>query len=143
MFRKIATRVNIYLLKVNNRNTRKRCEICSKLTIKPPERRQWLHSGVFIVKFEHVSHLLLVNMWMFVTGKSEQVNVRWDVKSALSIKEDSVIGAKGFVRKRLPLELQKIWNFCINVLHKNSRYFVNLKGHTYLNKPAAKGCRFV
>ena len=25
---------------INNRNTRKRCEICSKLTIKIPERRQ-------------------------------------------------------------------------------------------------------
>ena len=32
----------IYLLKVNKKNTRKRCEICSKLTIKTPERRQWL-----------------------------------------------------------------------------------------------------
>ena len=31
----------IYLLKVNNRNTRTRCEICSKLTIKIPERRLW------------------------------------------------------------------------------------------------------
>ena len=30
----------IYLLKVNNRNTRTRCEICSKLTIKTPDRRQ-------------------------------------------------------------------------------------------------------
>ena len=29
----------IYLLKVNNRNTRTRREICSKLTIKKPERR--------------------------------------------------------------------------------------------------------
>ena len=29
----------IYLLKVNNRNTRTKCEICSKLTIKTPERR--------------------------------------------------------------------------------------------------------
>ena len=28
-----------YLLKVNNRNTRARCEICSKLTINTPERR--------------------------------------------------------------------------------------------------------
>ena len=28
----------IYLLKVNNRNTRTRCEICSNLTIKIPER---------------------------------------------------------------------------------------------------------
>ena len=33
--------VSIYLLKVNNRNTRTRSEICSKLTIKTPERRQW------------------------------------------------------------------------------------------------------
>ena len=32
--------VNIYLFKVNNRSTRKRCEICSKLAIKTPERRQ-------------------------------------------------------------------------------------------------------
>ena len=31
----------IYLLKVNNRNTRTRCEICPKLTIKTPGRRQW------------------------------------------------------------------------------------------------------
>ena len=29
----------IYLFKVNNRNTRTRCKICSKLTIKTPERR--------------------------------------------------------------------------------------------------------
>ena len=27
---------NIYLFKVNNRNARRRCEICSKLTIKKP-----------------------------------------------------------------------------------------------------------
>ena len=30
-----------YMFKVNNRNTRTRCEICSKLTIKIPERRHW------------------------------------------------------------------------------------------------------
>ena len=59
--------VNIYLFKVNKRNTRKRCEICSKLTIKTPERRR---SGVFIVKFEHISHLFLVTIVEF-----EQVNM--------------------------------------------------------------------
>ena len=52
--------VGIYLLKVNNRNTRTRCEICSKLTIKTPERRHWRRSGVFIVNFEHISHLVPV-----------------------------------------------------------------------------------
>ena len=48
--------------------------ICSKLAIealekgvkyiqskiKAPERRQWRRSGVFIVNFEHISHLFLV-----------------------------------------------------------------------------------
>ena len=52
--------VNIYFFKFNNRNTRKRCEICSKLTINTPERRHWRHSGVFVVNFEHVLHLFLV-----------------------------------------------------------------------------------
>ena len=49
--------IGIYLLKGNYRNTRKRCETCSKLTIKTPERRHWRRSGVFIVNFEHISHL--------------------------------------------------------------------------------------
>ena len=30
---------NIYLIKVNNRNTRKKCEICSELTMKTQKRR--------------------------------------------------------------------------------------------------------
>ena len=42
------------IFKVNNRNTRTRCKICSKLTIKTPEIRHWCRSGVFIVNFEHV-----------------------------------------------------------------------------------------
>ena len=55
-----ANPAGIYLIKVNNRNTRNRCEICSKLTIKTPERRQWRRSGVFIVSFKHISHLVLM-----------------------------------------------------------------------------------
>ena len=54
-----ARPAGIYLLKVNNRDTRKRCEICSKLTIKTPEERQWLLSGVFIVNSEHILHFVL------------------------------------------------------------------------------------
>ena len=52
--------MGIYLLKVNNKNTRTKCEICSKLTIKTPERRQERGSGVFIFNFEHISQLVLV-----------------------------------------------------------------------------------
>ena len=50
------TPVGNYMFKVNNRNTRTKCEICSKLTIDTTERRYC----VFIVNFEHVSHLVLV-----------------------------------------------------------------------------------
>ena len=53
-----------YLLQVNNRNPWKRCEICSKLTIKTPERHQLHHSGVFIVNFEHTSYLFLVFLYL-------------------------------------------------------------------------------
>ena len=68
----------IYLLKADKRNTRTRCEICSKLPIKTLERRYWHHSVsdaidiilTFTVNFEHSSHLPLVfllltlSMWM-------------------------------------------------------------------------------
>ena len=46
--------------KVNNRNARTKCQICSKLTIKTPEPRQWRRSGVFIVNFEYIWHVVLV-----------------------------------------------------------------------------------
>ena len=49
-----------YMFYVNNRNTRAMCEICSKVTIKKPERRQWLRFGVFIVNFKHMLHLVVV-----------------------------------------------------------------------------------
>ena len=51
---------NTYLSKINNRNTGKRCEVCSKLIIKTPERRQLLRSGFVVVNFEHILHLFLV-----------------------------------------------------------------------------------
>ena len=50
----------IYLLKFKNRNTRTRCKICPKLTIKIAERCHCRRSGIFIVNFEHISHLVLV-----------------------------------------------------------------------------------
>ena len=54
----IIISAGIYLLKVNIRNTKTRCEICSKLTTKTQEQR--LVCGVFIVNFEHILHLVLV-----------------------------------------------------------------------------------
>ena len=50
MFCKICFQAGNYMFKVNNRNPRARCEICSKLTLTTQERRPWRSSGV---SFEH------------------------------------------------------------------------------------------
>ena len=44
---------NIYLLKDSNRNTRKRCQICSELKMKALE-------DVIVIVIEYISHLFLV-----------------------------------------------------------------------------------
>ena len=44
---------NIYLFKINKRNTRKRCEIC-----------HWCRSSVFLVNFKHIPYLFLVFLWL-------------------------------------------------------------------------------
>ena len=35
-------------------------EICSKLTVKTTEQRQWRHFVVFIANFEKIYHIVLV-----------------------------------------------------------------------------------
>ena len=76
IFKKIIFMVRVYgdsdpagicMFKVNKRNTRTRCKICSKLTTKISERRQWRRSGIFIVNFEHISHLVLVFLLLTLT----------------------------------------------------------------------------
>ena len=52
---KVFLPADTYMFKVNIRNTRKRYEICSKSTIKTPVK-----TDVFIVKFEHISHFVLL-----------------------------------------------------------------------------------
>ena len=63
------------MFKVNNRNTRTTCEICSKLTIKTPEQHHWRRSGVFIVNygtyFTPYSSVSIINF--------EQVNAGWAI----------------------------------------------------------------
>ena len=63
---------NIYLFRVNNSNTRKRREICWKLTIMSLQRR----STVFIVNFEYISYLF-TRFSSVSTVTFEQLNVCW------------------------------------------------------------------
>ena len=60
MFDRVTNTLLGSVKKVSKRSTGTKCEVCSKLTIKTPERRHCRRSGVFIVNFDHVSHLVLV-----------------------------------------------------------------------------------
>ena len=64
---------NIYLFKASNRNTRKRCEICSKLTLKTPERRYWL-----LLLTLNIFHTFFL---VFFFVNFEQVNFSWVVST--------------------------------------------------------------
>ena len=83
--------VGIYLTRASNKNTRTRCEICSKLTIKAPKRHhlpafgrntgKWRRFGVFIVNFEHIltpcSSVSIVNFEHVIAGWVCSVPRRW------------------------------------------------------------------
>ena len=73
---------NIYLHKVNKRNTRRRCEICSKLTIKTPEQMQWYRSGVLTVIYgdhltlDHVIYIIIIFRLLPIITQEKTVNFR-------------------------------------------------------------------
>ena len=79
LFRKV-TLAGDCMFKVNNRTTRARCEICSKLTMKAHE---WRHSGGFIVNFEHISHLALVFLLLTLSRQMPAGYVRFSLLSIL------------------------------------------------------------
>ena len=119
----LINHANIDLFKFNNRNVRKRSEICSKLTIKTSEQRQWHLSGIFIVNLEHISHLFLVNseqvyviiLWRYICqGKSNfysHILIIHDITTNLR-KFFTKKLAKGFATKYYPMTSIPIWIVC-------------------------------
>ena len=77
----------IYLLKVYNRNTRTRCEISSKLTIKTPERRYDMETSpsplICIANHIVINHIVLIRTIKFnvkqVMQKPVKVCITWKV----------------------------------------------------------------
>ena len=63
---------NIYLFKVNNNKTRKRCKICSKSTIKTAERRHWQNKTKsiavkYVKKYESLDETSLIRYGLYST----------------------------------------------------------------------------
>ena len=81
-YRKWKYSVNFCLFEVNNRNTRTRREICSKLTIKTPRRRHWLYT---IFRSLMLFWFIYCYLWTYLTPCSsvsivdfEQTNCVWE-----------------------------------------------------------------
>ena len=68
------TSARIYSLKVNSET---RCKICTKLSNKDT-RKHWHRSSVFIVNFEHLSHLVLVFL-MLILSRQMPAWIAWEV----------------------------------------------------------------
>ena len=64
-----TNQAGICLFKIKDVNNRTMGETCSKLKIRPPELRQWRRSGVFMNRFEQVSHILMVFLLLNLTKK--------------------------------------------------------------------------
>ena len=77
------------MFKVNNKDTRKSCEICSKLTIKLPERRHQRCFGVFNVNFKHISYF--TSFFSVSIVDFEQVNVTWVDTDFLQTKSEYIV----------------------------------------------------
>ena len=80
-FRKVNTCLKMYdnipaniLFVQGNMNAKAMCEICSKFTMKTPERCCWYCCGVFIVNFAQISQFVLV----FLLLTWQKVNVLLD-----------------------------------------------------------------
>ena len=98
---------NIYLLKVNNKNAEKRCQIYSKLTIKTPEQRHWYCSGDFIVNLNLFHKFFSDSIVNF-----EQVNVSLDSKHFKHINRNHF---ESLNNRDLPFAskvTQNLYSFC-------------------------------
>ena len=75
--------LNTYMLKVNNRATREKWEVCSELTIKTPEQHQRQRPGVFVVNWTNLTPCSSVSI---VSSVSLASRIWWVNQYPLSLK---------------------------------------------------------
>ena len=110
-----------YLPVQSHRNTRKRCEICSKLTLKT-ERHLLLRCEVFIVNSEQISHLFVVFLsltWgmFYLLGKLKPTII----KSILSFS---------FVIAFMATEIVNVLSFWVT--YENSEKYETMASYAFL-----------
>ena len=63
------------------------CEINSQLKINPPKQDQWCRSRVLIVKFEQISHIILVFPLLTLNKINTDQDIHWLVKLNIIFKK--------------------------------------------------------
>ena len=112
-----------YMFKVNNRNSRTRCELCSKLTIKIPERRHDVVLVSLLITLKHISHLVLVLILNIV---HITLNVQLSAAYILCLGDSFRTRTPIFLRK---VNLWNTWNaLCKTELKKK---FKNFKSNSH------------
>ena len=112
-----------YMFKVNNRNSRTRCELCSKLTIKITER---LHDVVLVsllITLKHISHLVLVFILNIV---HITLNVQLSAAYILCLGDSFRTRTPIFLRK---VNLWNTWNALCKIELKKK--FKNFKSNSH------------
>ena len=75
-----------YMFKVNNRNSRTRCEICLKLTIKTPEWCHWHANWVWLISIKALKGSINLALWsIFQFGHKHWLKSRTSVNQNLLI----------------------------------------------------------
>ena len=116
-------RAGNYMFKVNNRNSRTRCELCSKLTIKIPERRHDVVLVSLLITLKHISHLVLVFILNIV---HITLNVQLSAAYILCLGDSFRTRTPIFLRK---VNLWNTWNaLCKTELKKK---FKNFKSNSH------------
>ena len=112
-----------YMFKVNNRNSRTRCELCSKLTIKIPERRHDVVLVSLLITLKHISHVVLVFILNIV---HITLNVQLSAAYILCLGDSFRTRTPIFLRK---VNLWNTWNALCKIELKKK--FKNFKSNSH------------
>ena len=128
----INCQANIYLFKVNNRNTRKICEICSTiefvlvfllLTLNI-FYNNWRRSGVYIVHFEevNVSWLFIFFAFAFVICRLLSSKFGFKIEDVPCFSLLNPLNVSVAPRKSIALPVFKRF-YCLEIIHLVLRQF--------------------
>ena len=87
-----------YMFKVNNRNARTRCKICSELSIKTPERRRKMPTGkyrkaqTYVLRVQCLCALCHINWSFYVCTMSRKTHNPREKVEYLSLSSIYIVG---------------------------------------------------